>query len=448
MKKSDLIVPISIVVHLCIINGVLFLFTPETYLNTINIGYYNISWLVIAYSLNFYPTSRKERFMTNFHKLLQLYLIFGLAYFALFTFQQFNPQTLEHQLFVFGFICIGITIYRGIFYYTRSVYRAEGGNSVNVVVIGRDRNLKKIRSVFDEPDLGYRYKGYFANEVSGSPTYLGTVKASLQYILDNDIDQIFCMVSQLTREELKLLITFADNNLKKLKIIPDNKEIYTRAMTIELYGNVPVLNMRKLPLDTDYAQVIKRAFDVLFSGLIILTVLSWLTPLLYIILKLESKGPLFFKQKRHGVNRKAFLCYKFRSMRASVDANNKMATKQDKRITSIGRILRRTSIDELPQFFNVFIGNMSVVGPRPHMEMQTWEYETSVDKYLVRHFVKPVITGLAQIRGYRGEIINKLDIINRVKLDIFYIEKWSLLLDVKIIGQTVRNAVKGEEKAY
>ncbi|MEM9144480.1 MAG: sugar transferase, partial [Bacteroidota bacterium] len=166
------------------------------------------------------------------------------------------------------------------------------------------------------------------------------------------------------------------------------------------------------------------------------------------IIKWESPGPLFFKQRRHGLKRKVFWCYKFRSMTCNQEANTKMTVKNDIRITRIGRILRKTSMDELPQFFNVFLGNMSVVGPRPHMEIHTDNYQSSVDKYLVRHFVKPGITGLAQIMGYRGEIIRPSDIRNRTRLDIFYVEKWSLFMDVRIIFQTIENGIVGEPKAY
>ena len=223
------------------------------------------------------------------------------------------------------------------------------------------------------------------------------------------------------------------DNLIKLKIIPDNKEIFTRAMKIELYDNVPVLNLRELPLETPYAKVVKRIFDVVFALIVIVGVLSWLSPIVYLLQRFDSNEPLFFKQKRHGVNRKVFWCYKFRSMATTADADTKMMTKNDKRVTKLGRILRKTSIDELPQFYNVLLGNMSVVGPRPHMEVHTEKYQVSVDKYLVRHFVKPGITGLAQIKGYRGEIVEQSDIINRTRLDVFYVEKWSLWLDVKII---------------
>ena len=256
------------------------------------------------------------------------------------------------------------------------------------------------------------------------------------------------MASKLSKAEIQYVMKIADNSLKRIKIIPDNKELFSRAMSLELYGSVPILNLRASPLDLDYSNLIKRIFDILVSSFAIVFVLSWLTPIVYILMKLESKGPLFFKQQRHGVNRDVFWCYKFRSMTKSTTSDTQMATKGDVRVTKLGKILRKTSIDELPQFFNVLIGDMSVVGPRPHMVVHTQQYEGSVDKYLVRHFLKPGITGLAQIQGYRGEIINRSDIVNRVRYDIFYMEKWSLGLDAKIVFLTIYNAIKGEARAY
>ena len=266
--------------------------------------------------------------------------------------------------------------------------------------------------------------------------------------MENGVDEIFCLASQLNQQELYKLISFADNNLKKIKIIPDNKEIFTRAMEVELFNTIPVLNIRKSPLESFNGFYGKRLFDILFSSIIIVFILFWLIPILFVLIKLESKGPLFFKQKRHGINKKTFYCYKFSSMAVNTDSHLKMATKNDMRITAIGKFIRKTSIDELPQFINVFLGHMSVVGPRPHMEAHTFEYEASVDKYLVRHYAKPGITGLAQVKGYRGEIEKPSDIINRTRLDIFYLEKWSPMLDLRIIAYTFTNAFIGEEKAY
>ena len=176
--------------------------------------------------------------------------------------------------------------------------------------------------------------------------------------------------------------------------------------------------------------------------------MSWLTPIIAILIKLESKGPVFFKQSRNGFNYKEFDCYKFRSMTPNKNANKFQVTRGDHRITRVGKFIRKTSIDELPQFYNVLFGDMSVVGPRPHMVSHTDMYAKKIDKFMVRHFVKPGITGLAQISGFRGEVETDKDIIGRVKYDIFYIENWSLLLDLKISFQTLLNALKGEDKAY
>jgi len=189
-------------------------------------------------------------------------------------------------------------------------------------------------------------------------------------------------------------------------------------------------------------------FDIIFSLIVIVFILSWLTPILFILIKLESKGSLFFKQEREGLNGQRFYCYKFRSMKRNKLENVIQTSRNDDRITKIGSFIRRTSIDELPQFINAFLGSMSVVGPRPHMISQGDKFKKIVDKYAVRHFVKPGVTGLAQIKGFRGEITKTSDIQNRVKYDVFYIENWSLLHDIKIIVLTILNAVKGEENAF
>lgn len=450
MKGAYFIIPFSVIAHLVTINVTLYLLTPETYLNPVAVVGYNAAWLLAALGLNFYTIERKERFITKFHKFLKHYFIFSLAYFAVFAFTK-TAFSIGYQLFVLVFLLFLLIFYRWFFFTVRRLYRIEGGNFVNVVMVGRDKNSTAIHKIFKEPDYGYRYKGYFNNnnnDIEGDENYLGEIKDCFQYIRDNKVDEIYCMASQLTRCELHRLITFADNNLNRIKIIPDNKEIFTRAMHVDLYGTVPVISLRNSPLERNYAKYGKRAFDVIFSSLVILFILSWSIPLLFILTRFESKGGLFFRQLRHGYNKKSFYCYKFRSMTVNPEADRKMCTRNDARITRLGKILRKTSIDELPQFFNVLLGEMSVVGPRPHMTAHTLEYAETIDKYLVRHYAKPGITGLAQIKGYRGEITKKSDIINRTRLDVFYLEKWSPLLDLKIIYYTIYNIFSGEEKAF
>ena len=192
----------------------------------------------------------------------------------------------------------------------------------------------------------------------------------------------------------------------------------------------------------------KRIFDVLFSTVVILFLLSWLVPLMAVIIRLESKGPIFFRQLRNGIDNKPFYCYKFRSMAVNSDSDKKWATRNDTRVTKVGKFIRRTSIDELPQFYNVLFGKMSVVGPRPHPLKLTDDLAKKHNKFMVRHLIKPGITGLAQVKGERGGIETDMDGLNRLRYDIFYVENWSMVLDFKIIVQTVLNAIKGEEKAY
>lgn len=446
-KVAPYIIPLSIAIHLGIINSILFLFTPATYLEVPSIIYYNFSWLFIAFSLKYYRISRHENFVTNLPKFISLYILFVLAYFAYFAFREIE-FSIQHQTIILITIFNVVTFHRAVFYYFRKIYRTKGGNFTNVVVVGVDKNLKKLHSFFSQPELGYRYKGYFHNQDTGQGNYLGKVDDCYDYIQENSVDEIYCVASRLSEEELRTLLTLADNNFKKLKIIPDNKGIFTRTMDIELFDTTPVLNLRELKLNTEYGRIGKRVFDIVFSSLVILLVLSWLTPLMYAIIKLDSKGPLFFKQLRNGQMKQPFYCLKFRSMEVNGQADKKMGTKNDSRITRVGKFLRRTNLDELPQFFNVFMGDMTVVGPRPHMELHTQEYEKSVKKYLIRHFSKPGITGLAQIKGYRGEIKNKYDIIHRVKLDIFYLENVTFCLDLKIILLTVFKTITGDKKAY
>jgi putative colanic acid biosynthesis UDP-glucose lipid carrier transferase len=264
----------------------------------------------------------------------------------------------------------------------------------------------------------------------------------------HEVDEIYCSLSELTEKQIADFIHYADNNLIVLKLLPDTKDFYTTKMEVEYYDYIPILSLREIPLQEPIYKFLKRVFDIIFSSFVIVFILSWLTPLVAILIKLESKGPVFFKQARNGFNYKEFYCYKFRSMTPNSEANFYQATRGDQRITNIGKFIRKTSIDELPQFFNVLFGDMSVVGPRPHMVSHTDMYAKRIDKFMVRHFVKPGITGLAQISGYRGEVETDKDIIGRVKFDIFYIENWSLLLDIKIILQTIRIAIKGDEKAY
>jgi putative colanic acid biosynthesis UDP-glucose lipid carrier transferase len=314
-----------------------------------------------------------------------------------------------------------------------------------VTIVGHGKSVDELKDFFTKnPDYGYNLVHVF--DLKGNKK--SELIESKKYVIEHKIDEIYASINTLTNNEIDSLIHFADNNLKTIKFLPDSKNTFLRNLAVEYYDYIPIISLRTIPLDKEVNKRLKRVFDVVFSLLIIVCLLSWLTPLIALLILIESKGPIFFKQKRNGLNYEEFYCYKFRSMHLNSIADVEQVQKNDPRITKIGKFIRKTSIDELPQFFNVLLGDMSVVGPRPHMVSHTEMYAKTVDKFMVRHFIKPGITGLAQTNGFRGEVETEKDIINRVKYDIFYLENWSILLDIKIIFATVINAIKGEKKAY
>ncbi len=244
------------------------------------------------------------------------------------------------------------------------------------------------------------------------------------------------------------IISYCENNLIHFYSVPNVRNYLKRRMHLELIGNVPVLDIRQEPLAQPENRLAKRLFDIVFSLLFLCTIFPIIFIIIGLAIKITSPGPIFFKQKRSGEENKEFWCYKFRSMRVNKDSDKVQATLNDPRKTRLGNFMRKTSIDELPQFINVLLGDMSVVGPRPHMLKHTEEYSKLIDKYMVRHLVKPGITGWAQVTGFRGETKKLWQMEGRVERDIWYLEHWTFMLDLYIIYKTVKNAVKGEKEAY
>ncbi|MFD0791992.1 undecaprenyl-phosphate glucose phosphotransferase [Mucilaginibacter litoreus] len=268
-----------------------------------------------------------------------------------------------------------------------------------------------------------------------------------KYAFEKGLNEVYISLPSTYHETTTQLQKEADKHGIRLKLIY-NYDNTMQLPALTNLGNVPVLSLRKEPLDDISNVVTKRLFDILFSSLVIIMVLSWLYPIVAILIICESKGPVIFKQMRNGLNGRKFACYKFRSMRVNQLCDTIQAGKNDNRITTIGRFLRKTSLDELPQFINVLLGDMSVVGPRPHMLKHTEQYRTLIDNYMVRHYLKPGITGWAQVNGFRGETQTLMLMQKRVEHDIWYIENWSVSLDIEIICRTVINIFKGENNAF
>lgn len=335
-------------------------------------------------------------------------------------------------------------------------YRSRGRNTNYAVFVG---DLNHIQELFErmvnDPTTGYRVHGYFADEPSPiaehhQVPYLGKPAQVAEVLEHQDfkVDQVYCTLSSTRKEELAAVIAYCESHLIRFYDIPSTFNYLKHTMSIEVMANTPVLSIHNEPLESLPNRILKRGFDIVFSLMVIVLILPWVFLIFGTWIKLSSPGPILFRQKRSGLGSKEFECLKFRSMRVNADSDKLQATKDDPRKTRVGEFMRKTSIDELPQFINVLKGDMSIVGPRPHMLKHTEEYSHIINNYMVRHFVKPGITGYAQVTGYRGETSELWQMEGRVQRDIWYIEHWSLALDIFIIFKTISNAILGEEKAY
>ena len=451
MKKrySHFIKPIQILIDLLLIYGVIYFISDTAFLNAYFLTFITLFWLISSYITGFYTVYRFTKNLRISSLLAKQFFVFILGYFAYFG--AFREGTVvNNQFLILASILATITFFKFTVQYSLKKYRATGNNYRTTVVLGDDTSTKEVIQVFkSKANLGYKFLGFFSENKHNDPLFLGNFLQVFQYAEENHIDEIYCSLTQLTNEQVKKVNKFANEKGILLKLIPNASELYSKNQSVQYYDDaLMVLSVKRLPFEFAENFYIKRIFDIVFSFFVCLFVLSWLWPILFVLVKLESKGPLLFRQKREGINGSEFTCYKFRSMKINEQSEKSHVTKNDARVTKMGAFMRKTSVDELPQFLNVLKGEMSVVGPRPHLESLSIEYQRDVENYLKRHIVKPGITGLAQVSGYRGEIKKKTDIKNRIRFDIFYIENWSFFLDIKIIFKTILNVFQGEEKAY
>jgi putative colanic acid biosynthesis UDP-glucose lipid carrier transferase len=327
--------------------------------------------------------------------------------------------------------------------------RANNHNQKSVVLIGNEPTMYELYKILDNPEYGYNIAGVFYDGECSQKGFkdlrLGSVGDIYGWLATHEgINEIYGYFPKEQQETINMISKFCDNHLIRFFYIPAI-DVFKGSMTISFKENIPIIARREEPLRSAWNQFAKRLFDLIFSGLVLLLVFPWIYILVAIFIKIQSPGPVFFKQERTGLDGKVFKCFKFRSMKVNKDADKIQATKDDPRKFPFGNLMRKTNIDELPQFINVFLGDMSVVGPRPHMLKHTEEYSKLINRFMVRHLAKPGITGLAQVSGFRGETkyIDQME--GRVKKDIEYIENWTFWLDIKIIIKTVTNML-GREK--
>ena len=412
----------------------------------------NLIWFFCAmfcglYSL--YGIRRLERIYRETWRSIAFHFIL----FTLFLLFSRNSEFSRTFLLVFyGLICLSFLVNRFLGTAFQYVLLAKFNAAKKVAVMGSNATAIRI-SDYLQKQRTLSFYGFVGDDESIYNEEGGIVSdlVSQQFTeaAAAGVQDVYVAVSPNRMTEVSALVDEADRQCIRLKFIPDLGGSLASPYTIDyLGGEFPIITLRVEPLEEMKNRFKKRLFDLVFSSLVIIFVLSWLYPLIAILIKWESKGPVLFKQLRSGRNDTPFWCYKFRSMTVNSESDNLQATKNDARITNIGAFLRRSSLDEMPQFLNVFMGNMSVVGPRPHMLKHTEEYKKIISKFMVRHFMKPGITGWAQVNGFRGETRLLEDMDNRVKYDIYYLENWTTALDVRIIFMTIINAVRGEENAY
>ena len=442
-RYSGFLRPISYAIDLAIIHVLAAPFFEQRFVFLNYILFVSFAWIAIALRSNFYEIYRFTR-TTNILALgLKQGALFLLLVFAFFGFyREIVTSPWDILRYVIAVMAL-ITLTKIAIYYLLKKYRVLlKGNLRRVVIIGLNQKTDQLRKFFEEkPEYGYVLLKTF--NLSGQDAY--SLGQCLDYIDNNQIDEIYASVAQLDNPTMSQLIDYADNNLKILKFLPDNKDIYSKRLDFTYYGYLPIISMRKIPIDEPFNKFVKRSFDVALAIFIIVFILSWLTPLLGLIIKLESKGPIFFKQKRVGENGNYFKIYKFRTM------NNKKLTEQelielnqrdkivfkssnDPRITKLGKFLRKSSIDELPQIINIFKNEMSFIGPRPPILDEVSQYEL---KHLKRISIKPGITGLWQVTLRQDNNFDKW-----VEKDIEYIENWNIFLDIKIIFLTFKEIYK------
>lgn len=442
-----LIVNLAFIINFYFFHEDEFIWLNKKYLNFLFV--YDCLWILIVIWLNLYAIRRVVRIERQLKTLLKAIVMHSFAVSTYWLLFKTSYYSRAHILITFVSYGLSIIVWRFIAINFIKIYRSRGNNLINTAIIGKGKVGQEVeRFLKSDEAFGYNFLGFFDDKPENNSEVISDLVGFEDKVNELKIKEVYIALPDSATEKVVRIIEYCEQNLIRVKIIPDFTRYIKKKVTLDFYGSIPMVLIRQEPLQSVSSRIIKRIFDIAFALLVFIVLLWWLYPLVGIIIKITSPGPILFKQMRSGKENGEFLCYKFRSMHVNKESDKLQASKSDPRIHAFGRFLRKSSLDEMPQFINVLIGNMSVVGPRPHMVKHTEEYSEIINKYMVRHFVKPGITGWAQVNGFRGETKSKLQMENRVKSDVWYIENWSLLLDIKIIIKTIINAVKGEENAY
>lgn len=417
--------------------------------------YMSLAWIIVAISMRLYVGRRGHPRHEEVRDVLKALGLLATAIMVYIVAQGgYNFYSRAFLLYFFLLATIELIGFRMILRTSLEAMREKGINRKDILIIGAGRAAERFyNTVKNNPGYGYNVIGFLDDNGVNSkvrPLILGTLSDIHDLSEEHEIDEVVIALPKATEDTIARLVTECESKCIRVNVIPNDYAALEGKRVIEQIGEFSLVRMREAPLDLPVRRFLKRSFDIGFSLMVLLLLFPWVYLFSGLLIKLSSRGPIFFKQLRTGEDGTSFVCYKFRTMRNMPRemSDTIQAIPNDPRLTWIGRLLRRSNLDELPQFWNVLKGEMSVVGPRPHMLKHTEDYSKIIEQYMVRHFVKPGLTGWAQVNGFRGATRTPEQMERRIEHDLYYIENWSFFLDLAIIGKTVGAMIKGDENAY
>ncbi|MGN6181007.1 MAG: undecaprenyl-phosphate glucose phosphotransferase [Mucilaginibacter sp.] len=445
--------------------GFIFLYTDMLALNTIalllpsvtgpfhiqSVIFNNLAWLFAYHISTCYARNKQTwtaRLIKTTFSAFTLLLLFNWAFYStIHPYQNINFT-------IAWILCFGtyLLLFRTAAINARRILSSNNNLSRKIAIIGNNATTGQLLQQLERKASLYTLTGVFDdgndNTDASEKQLQGNINDCINFCIKNQVREIYTTISPEKDKRIYEIAEMAERNFIQFKLVPDISYYLRMKTQMDQDTELPVLCLTPQPEANISGQIQKRIFDILFSLFVIIFILSWLAPILALLIKLESPGPVFFKQMRTGKNGRPFLCFKFRSLKLNNEADSRQVTANDDRYTRIGKFMRKTNLDELPQFFNVLLGDMSVVGSRPHMLKHTEDFSRLHRHYMLRHYIKPGLTGWAQINGYRGEIKAKEQLIKRVDCDIWYMENWDFWLDMRIVLQTLSSTFKGDKNAY
>ncbi|MBE0571170.1 MAG: exopolysaccharide biosynthesis polyprenyl glycosylphosphotransferase [Ignavibacteriaceae bacterium] len=413
----------------------------------------NFVWFFYTNSSDFYQEFMIRPFPIQIYNILKLSIIISI-FNILFLFIITQQSYTRNFVIINGLlILITITVRSIVFKGALRALRNKGKSIRNLVIIGANKIGEKFREVITKnPGYGHRFVGFISN--SPAENVIGTFSELDKVIQEKKVEDVVIALHADSGINLDDIVSICNKNAVKIHVIPDFIKFLSGRFQISSVSNIPVITVRDEPLNEFLRRFLKRVFDIFFSLLVIIFVLSWLMPIVSLLIRLDSKGPAIFIQERYGMRKKPFRCLKFRTLtyqkKSSVEFEP--IVKKDPRVTRIGSVLRKTNLDELPQFINVLKGDMSVVGPRPLIKGVDQVYQRVFEDIKMRYNVRPGITGWSQINGLRGEVVDekesKQHITEKMKFDLWYIENWSMKFDIQIILITIWQMIRGNTKGF